>query len=283
MTSPDWWNDGSKSSDWAMAMLPILVRQARSQHPLTYGDLARELGMKHHRPVQKAAGWIAHALDEIGRLRGWTRRPPPPLQSLIVNKATRLPGEGADVFMTPAYRQARTNRQRAAALHSVHGSVYAYPHWDDVLRLLGVESAAGFDDLSEEATASRGQGGEGPEHRALKEFVATHPEIVGLSPSHAAGEPEQPLPSGDIVDVLFSTPSSRTVVEVKSHISGRGDLARGVYQCVKYRAVLEAHSGVIESSYDVTVVLVLGGPLPIEVMRLAHAFSVPVIQNVRPE
>lgn len=283
MPALDWWNDGTRSSDWAMAMAPILVRQARSEHPLTYGAVAHELGMTHHRPVQRAAGWIAEALGEIGRMKGWRRRPPPPLQSLIVNKATGLPGHGVDKFMSQSFRQARTNRQRAAALLRVHGDIYAYPHWEEVLGLLGVELPQGLDTISEEATNGGRGGGEGSEHRTLKHFVACHPEIVGLSASQATGLTEQPLPSGDVVDVLFEGKLWRMAVEIKSHISSRGDMARGVYQCVKYRAVLNARSSVADKPYDVSVALVLGGSAAPEITRLAHAFSIPIIQNVRPD
>ncbi|WP_375429114.1 hypothetical protein [uncultured Sphingomonas sp.] len=283
MPALNWWNDGTRSSDWAVAMAPILVRQARSEHPLTYGAVARELGMSHHWPVQqRAAGWIAEALGEIGKMKGWRRRPPPPLQSLIVNKATGLPGHGVNKFMSRSFRQARTKRQRAAALLRVHGEIYAYSHWEEVLGLLGVEPPHGLDNISEEATNSGRGGGEGSEHRTLKDFVACHPEIVGLSASQATGLTEQPLPSGDVVDVLFEGKAWRMAVEIKSHISSEGDMARGVYQCVKYRAVLNARSSVADKPYDVSVTLVLGGSAPAGVTRLAHAFSIPIIQNVFP-
>lgn len=283
MGTIDWWNDGSKTSTWAMKMLPILVRQAGSQRPLTYGAMATEVGMTHHRPVQRAAGHIAYALDEIAGMRGWRRRPPPKLQSLIINKTTGLPGHGVNGFMSHQYQQARTKPQRAAALLTAHAEIYAYPYWSDVMRLLGVEtSLPKLQELTREATDSHGRGGEGPDHKALKEYVAANPVVVGLPAAHASGEPEHRLPSGDQIDVLFKGSSGVLAVEVKSHTSGRDDIARGVYQCVKYRAVLEAQSSIGDDPYDVSVMLVLGGPVPHEALQLATAFGIPVRDGIVP-
>lgn len=283
MSKIDWWNDGSKTSDWALRILPILVRQARSQRPVTYGAVAAEVGMAHHRPVQRAAGHIGYALGELAGTRGWRRRPPPPLQALVINRQTGLPGHGVDGFMSHQFQQARTKQQRAAALMTAHASIYAYPFWDEVMTALDVDPAsADLEALTEEAANSQGRGGEGPEHKALKEFVAANPPIAGLSAAHPPGATEWHLPSGDAVDVVFASPGRRTAVEVKSHISGRDDVARGIYQCVKYRAVLEAQSAVSETAFDVAVLLVLGGALDARTRELANAFGIPVREKIAP-
>jgi hypothetical protein len=283
MATIEWWDDGSKTSAWAMKMLPILVRQAGSQQPLTYGAMATEVGMLHHRPVQRAAGRIAYALEEIRSMRGWRRRPPPKLQSLIINKATGLPGHGVNGFMSRQYQHARTRQQRAAALRNAHAEVYAYPHWSDVMHLLGVNSTLqDLQDLTQMATDARGHGGEGPHHKALKAYVAANPIIVGLPQAHAVGDEEHRLPSGDQIDVLFMGAGGALAVEVKPHTSGRDDIARGVYQCVKYRAVLEAKSSISSDPYDVSVMLVLGGTVPHEALQLANAFGIPIRDGIIP-
>ena len=53
-------------------------------------------------------------------------------------------------------------------------------------------------------------------------------------------ETEVELPSGDRVDVVIYGESATVAVEVKSRDSDWHDLRRGIYQCVKYRAVLHA-------------------------------------------
>ena len=86
----------------------------------------------------------------------------------------------------------------------------------------------------------RGRGGEGPNHKALRLRVMEEPSLVrrGLRPEDTATEVE--LLSGDRVDVVLAAKDGTVAIEVKSRDSDRNDLERGVYQCVKYRAVLAA-------------------------------------------
>lgn len=56
----------------------------------------------------------------------------------------------------------------------------------------------------------------------------------------AMAETEVELPSGDRVDVVIYGESATVAVEVKSGDSDWHDFRRGIYQCVKYRAVLRA-------------------------------------------
>jgi hypothetical protein len=53
----EWLNKGDKSSARMTRLLPILIRQARLETEITYGDVARELGV-HHRAVHRVAGHI---------------------------------------------------------------------------------------------------------------------------------------------------------------------------------------------------------------------------------
>ncbi|MGI9307408.1 MAG: hypothetical protein ACR2P5_08935 [Gammaproteobacteria bacterium] len=86
-----------------------------------------------------------------------------------------------------------------------------------------------------------GKGGEGEKHKALKEYASKNPQIFGM-PGESEVKTEYPLPSGDSLDVLFKNNNHWTAVEVKSSISNFNDkdIKRGIYQCVKYRAVLNA-------------------------------------------
>lgn len=278
------WVDGSTiSAERARRALPILVRQARAERPITYLDLSRELGMSHHRPVRYAAGHVGYALQALARQPGWKRRPPPPLQSLVVNKGTGLPGSGVNEFMGRAFRQAQTRRQREAALNGVYAQIYSYPHWEELLELLEIDPApAALDDEVEEATRAGGRGGEGPEHKALKDYVSATPALLSLPAGHKPGRKEFPLPSGDSVDVVFEGRGLKTAVEVKSHISSDGDVARGLFQCLKYRTVLEAQSAISATKFEVVVRLVLGKAFPPKLIALRNSLGITVIDNVVP-
>lgn len=264
-------------------MLPVLVRQARSEQPITYQDISIELGMKHHRPAQKAAGYVGDTLEAVAQSTNWKQRPPPPLQSLIVNKGTGLPGSGIDGFMSDAYRKAQTPKEKHAVLKGVYSQLRAYPHWDEILTYLELDPApVVMDRILRKAAKTRGRGGEGVEHKLLKDYLANSPAIVGLPSKLPRGLLEYALPSGDRVDVVFEMAGLKTAVEVKSSISTEGDIARGLFQCLKYRVILEAQSALSKLPFDVAVVLVVGKKFPESLISLKHSLGVKVIDEVVP-
>lgn len=277
-----WLDKGNKSANRIPALLPLLIRQARLETPITYGHVATELGM-HHRGVDRVAGYIGWTLEAIGESRGWKRRPPPPLHSLVINDITRLPGQGINGFMSSEYKKAKARKTKRAVLKAVYAELKDYPHWEELCAFLEIPLAAGdLSDAVDKARLSRGRGGEGPEHKALKAHVQSHPEIAGLPVGSEEGEPEFPLASGDRVDIVFRRRNLRVAVEVKPEKASDGDKLRGVFQCLKYRTVLEAESALGEEPFKVRVLLVLGGSIPHEVTQVANRLGVEVIGGVSP-
>lgn len=275
-----WMDKGNKSALRVPSLLPLLIRQARLETPITYGDVAKELGV-HHRAVDRIAGYIGWTLEAVGNSRGWKRRPPPPLHSLVVNDVTHLPGRGINGFMSSAYQAAKSPVKKRSVLKAVYSDLNLYEHWDELCDLLEVPTAGqSLDRAIEQAVNSRGRGGEGPEHRALKEHIAAHPEEVGLAAGSADGIPEYPIASGDRIDVVFERRGLRLAVEVKPACASEGDKIRGVFQCLKYRTVLEAQSALSDSEFNTRVVLVLGGEAPDDVIKVANRLGVAVIDRV---
>jgi hypothetical protein len=126
--------------------------------------------------------------------------------------------------------------------------------------------------------ASRlGLGGpaESAEHRRLKEYVADNPAIIDMVNK---GKTEHKFESGDEAEVYFGDPHKQCVVEVKSYVSLDTDLKRGIYQCVKYRALGKAEREAKEESIDaVETVLVIQRQLPTDLERLARMFKIRVL------
>ena len=78
-----------------------------------------------------------------------------------------------------------------------------------------------------------GPGGEGEPHRALKQFIADHPEYLKLGPG--TGRVEHPFITGDRVDVSIELANGEhCVVEVE--VEGEPTLV-GAHQALKYRAL----------------------------------------------
>ena len=81
---------------------------------------------------------------------------------------------------------------------------------------------------------------------------------------------------GDSVDVVFDLGNKIVAVEVKSKRSGNDDIERGIYQCVKYLAVLKSERIVKKSSCDIEARLVIEGALSKGDRRTADMLGVHV-------
>lgn len=137
------------------------------------------------------------------------------------------------------------------------------------------------DDGDEPVHRNRRGGGETEAHKNLKNYIAKNPSAAELNESLAPGKTEYELPSSDKPDVLFQNTHCRIVVEVKSHISSKDDLRRGLFQCVKYKALLKACRIVKEKTYEIDAILAIEGSLPKELMPIRDKLDIKVIENVQ--
>ena len=70
--------------------------------------------------------------------------------------------------------------------------------------------------------------------------MTRNPSQIHKSFAGARTETEYALDSADRVDVVYHTDDRTIVLEVKGRTSNEVDMNRGVYQCIKYRAVKQA-------------------------------------------
>jgi len=265
----------------ARAALPLLVRQARAGMPIFYSDLAAELDMSNPRNLNYVLGSIGQSMELL--TKSWKAKVPP-IQCLVVNRATGLPGEGIGWFLVKKDEfKTLPLRQKRVIVNAELQHIFAYPKWAEVLKALALREVGA--DYSKSVIAASGGfgGGEGPEHLALKQFVANHPEIVGLSAKVLCGITEDALPSGDFLDVSFRSKKVWVAAEVKASISSRNDILRGLFQCVKYRAVMEAVQVVTERPQNSRAVLVLEGALPKDFVGIKNLLGIEVIEGVVPK
>src|SRR5438270_11419926 len=76
--------------------LPILVRQAEAQQPMYYSQLSAELKYPA-RGMGKVLGTVGRELVNLSKQ--WGKARIPPIQCLVINKQTRLPGRGIGWFV----------------------------------------------------------------------------------------------------------------------------------------------------------------------------------------
>ena len=121
----------------ARKILPILVRQAKAEQPIFYFDLAREVEM-HHRTLNYPLGLIGDALmgvNEEGKFDV------PPIQALVVNQKTAMPGEGFKKFLSSKQLQVLKTgspREKKYIRQLMLSEIFQYPEWDEVLNYFGL-------------------------------------------------------------------------------------------------------------------------------------------------
>ncbi|MEI9978283.1 MAG: hypothetical protein WDN23_04660 [Edaphobacter sp.] len=277
----------------ARAALPLLVRQATQASSATvfYSDLAAELGMANERNLNHVLGYIGRGLESLSR--DWDEEIPP-IQCLVINKRDRLPGEGIGWFGIDKQKFRKLPKREQRRLIDVETrSIIDYSRWTEVLRAFGLAAAsrnyaqpvskAKSNRASRELrTASFGAGGESPQHKRLKNYVAKHPEVVGLPRNIGIGATEEPLKSGDTLDVFFRHGQDHIAVEVKSSLSSDTDIVRGMFQCIKYRHVLEAQQAATGLAQSARSILVLEAKLPPELHSLKNILGVELFDQVVP-
>ena len=256
----------------ARVILPMLVRQAKRKKKITYGCLGQELGI-HHRVLRYSLDCIGDTLLELGELR---QEKIPPIQGLVVNKQTGLPGNNVNFLRCKKINPREEKKIVKAQLEDV----FNYPKWLEVLDELGLSPAMPLNPQPEQTTNRRRGTSESEAHKRLKNYVTHHPQFIGLKKSLAPGKTEHVLRSRDRVDVFFENAHCSIAVEVKSHISDESDLERGLFQCVKYRAILKACRSLESGTYEVDALLAIEDSLSEELTRVSKTLGVRVIENI---
>ncbi len=143
----------------ARAALPLLVRQAEAAAPIFYSALALELGMPNPRNLNYVLGCIGQTLEILSKQ--WKEKIPP-IQALVVNKNTGLPGEGIGWFLVKKeeYSELPAKRKREIVQAELQ-HVFAYPRWREVLSGLSLTPASS--DFTVEIAAAAKIGGCGEE------------------------------------------------------------------------------------------------------------------------
>ena len=119
------------------------------------------------------------------------------------------------------------------------------------------------------------QGGESSSHKELKEYVASHPEVLGLEAT-VVSFLEFSFPSGDQVDIAFDLGNNRWAV-VEIELGGSTQTLVGLFQSVKYRALQQAVLTVRGAEGKVDGFLVAHS-IPEETERLAELLGIKIAE-----
>jgi|SRR5580692_2000859 hypothetical protein len=263
----------------AREVFPILVRQALAGEKLAYSALADEVDMSNPRNLNYVLGAVGKAIKELSS--EWHQEIPP-LQCLVVNKHTGLPGEGVAWFISDLkdFKQ-RTPEERNQILGIELIKVFNYQKWEKVLGAFGLKPITSNSVVQTLIAKARVGGGVGEceDHRRLKEYVANNPKVIGLS-GFGKGEIEYCFPSADRIDIVFRQGNRWVGVEVKGPSSPNEDLVRGLFQTVKYAALRKAELKSKSQKGKTSVILVLSRKLPVDLKEVKNLLGVTVVDGV---
>jgi len=275
-------------SDGLPWVLGYLLPVVAANTTITYGRIAELLqkdlelnGPIFSTQIGGVVGTLMNRLHEID--------PEIPLiNALVVNQGTGAPGIGVDGYLRDRFGVTADPLPPALKTKLVARAsreVYTYPNWAKVYRdafggpapvidPLALVKGTEQDGLPPPSVGKRGGEAESKEHKALKAYVLAHPACVGIQGVPDAAADELVLLSGDEVDVYFETGNRIDLVEVKSIRSNWNDLRRGVYQCIKYRAVFIAQRQAVTPDMQVIATLMLEKQAPADIRDLAKRHGI---------
>ena len=209
----------------------------------------------------------------------------PPINLMVVNAASGLPGKGANGYIRRFCKDyldrsvdptKLSDREKRAIIDRAHGEIFDFPSWGDVLRACGLKETRRTRNRSRSRRRHPSPGGwsTGPEskaHKRLKQQIANNPALIGLK-TDDSGIQEYTLWSGDRVDVYFQREA--VAVEVKTASAEFDELHRGIFQCVKYKAVLQAQQVHDRMIPIADCVLAVGGVFPKELQEIASLLGI---------
>lgn len=117
----------------ARKALPVLLKCAQNRETITYGELGRRIG-QHHRQIGGTVGLLGGQLVDAytSAVGGQASKKMPPIQSLVVNEKTRLPGSGVDWFVKQFTGERIRKAERALLVTAVQESVFEFD-WQSAL------------------------------------------------------------------------------------------------------------------------------------------------------
>jgi hypothetical protein len=252
---------------------------------ITYGEIAnklsRDLGLKRRIFPTRIGGTVGTLMERLWDLDGSI----PPINVLVVGGSSNKPSKGVNEFLTGWFDLPHghmSQRQRNDLIEKAAEDVYAYADWPEVYRK-AFRAKPPSSDPAELIKGSEVDGhgrfggpAESEEHRLLKEYIRSHPTLVGAPKTNDIANVEEMLLSGDEVDVYFLTKNQAYLVEVKSIRSDERDLLRGIYQCIKYRAVFAAQRKEKAPSTKIEAVLVTEVMPSSKIIGLAKLHAIPI-------
>ncbi len=267
---------------WACKMIPVLIYWASvNKRPHCYSELSKEAGHKTNR-IGDILGIIEDVFKELRKEKDFSDLPS--VNGLVMEKGSALPKDGLE-YVYPEYGSLSLQQKREL-VDKENTKALNYGKWEQVLKTLQLEPYKRPDNSNDKALIRKGgytsHASESNEHKALKQYIYDHPEKIGIK-NWTERDMEHILLSGDRLDVYIKLKDgTECAIEVKSRKSDEADILRGIYQCVKYNAILKSEQIVNSKRPLVKTLLVLEGTMPFAKASEARALHINYEENITP-
>lgn len=271
----------NRSRELVSQIIPILISWAKLRLTnKTYGDLLSTLGYTSYSGIGRQLGNVETVLRKLRESTGAVDIPT--LNALVKKPKLDRPADGFD-FVYPNYKKLSVPEKKIF-IAGMNEKACAYTKWDWVLKELGLKEAIPLSEYQLNTIKNvqfNYGGGEGVEHKNLREYIFEHPESIN-SNNIVFKETEYILPSGDRLDVYFEFEDRKHVaIEVKPSTSPESDIIRGIFQCVKYKAVMDALKRIECQNYRIEVILLAAKKLSFQERTLAEELGISYIENFK--
>ena len=261
------------SKDGLRYTFDYLLSVVQAGTTITYGEIAEKLAEDLHIDGKVFPVHVGHVVGTLMRRMLDIDNAAPLINVIVVRQGTDQPSYGADGFLRNRFHLGGTGpikgKEKRKLVAKAAKAVYASKSWKQIYRrlfeqeppeaspvsLIEGSEADGIPPSSSQSGQRFGGPAESEEHRKLKQYIFRHPDKIGALGKPDDARKELILLSGDEVDVYIAVENTVHLVEVKSIRSSAPDLTRGVYQCIKYRAVFEAQR--VGSTPDIRIIATL--------------------------
>lgn len=272
----------------AKKILQYLVNRLKNYNGedkyIAYSELAKAIQYPEPYTGSIFGNKIGHTLGAMGHLFENFIAPDwqgsiPFIQTMVVSKSTKLPSDGLSEFKSD-YPDLPKSKKREYIQNEYERIFEFGERWFWVLKELNIKPLESI--VLNKTVNSKPLynpfGSEGsPEHKKVIKYIFNHPEKFGFT-KDCEKFIEYPLKSGDSVDVVFIDDNKILGIEAKSFRSGDDDHERGIFQCIKYRAVLNAENKVNRTNLNSDCILVHERDLTKQIIENKKTLQVETIQ-----
>jgi hypothetical protein len=256
----------SKTHENALELLPHLVKYAMDCELVTYEDLMAKIDMY----AINASIILEYIRDEI-----CIPNELPLLTAIVINKTTGLPGdnwlpEGTTLLREVEYKE-------KFYLH--RNKVFGYDGWNNLLKKLNLNPLVHSDEdlhfmarkYKEYLDQKEFSREEIEEIERLKDYISSNPNVINLSPIGPA-EIDKDFVTEKSRAIIFPLDGNELALVLVKNGQHPGELVRGLYELVKYNALLRAEIG--QGKYIAISNYLVAYEISSEIRKLAAKFYI---------